>query len=99
MSYSSIFEKIQPFKSVLIILITFFTVALFQITLRRLSYSLYQANRTFDKVQDEYYSYLRNYRKMTQTQRLDQMAKKHFLNKKKEGQIIQVIDGQAVIID
>ena len=99
MRYSNIFEKIQPFKSVLIILITFFIVALFQITLRRLSYSLYQANRTFDKVQDEYYFYLRNYRKMTQTQRLDQMAEKHLLNKKKEGQIIQVIDGQAVVID
>ena len=92
-------KEIQPFKSVLIILVTFFLTALFQITLRRLSYSLYQANRTFDKAQDEYYTQLRTYRKITQTQKLYQIADKHSLQKKREGQIIQVIDGQATIID
>ena len=92
-------KEIQPFKSVLIILITFFLTALFQITLRRLSYSLYQANRTFDKAQDEYYTHLRTYRKITQTQKLDQIADQHSLQKKRQGQIIQVIDGQAVIVD
>ncbi|MBC6414941.1 MAG: hypothetical protein GDA46_00900 [Bdellovibrionales bacterium] len=101
MRYFSIFQskEIQPFKSLLIILVTFFIIALLQITLRRLSYSLYQFNKTFDEVQDEYYSSLRTYRKMTQTQRLDQIAQKHFLDQKKEGQIIQVIDGRAVVID
>ena len=92
-------KEIQPFKSVLIILMTFFLTALFQITLRRLSYSLYQANKSFDKAQDEYYTHLRTYRKTTQTQKLDQIADKHLLQKKSEGQIIQVIDGQAIIID
>ena len=92
-------KEVQPFKSVLIILITFFLTALFQITLRRLSYSLYQANRSFDKAQDEYYSHLRTYRKITQTQKLYQIASKHDLQQKKQGQIIQVINGQATIID
>ena len=92
-------KEIQPFKSVLIILTAFFLTALFQITLRRLSYSLYQANRAFDKAQDEYYTHLRTYRRITQTQKLDQIAAKHALKKKRVGQIIQVIDGQATIID
>ena len=92
-------KEIQPFKSILIILVTFFLTALFQITMRRLSYSLYQANRNFDKAQDEYYIHLRTYRKITQTQKLDQIAGQHALKKKREGQIIQVIDGQATIID
>jgi len=101
MKRDSFFQKkeIQPFKSILIVLMTFFLTALFQITLRRLSYSLYQANKSFDKAQDEYYSHLRTYKKITQTQKLDQIADKHSLQKKREGQIIQVIDGQAIIID
>lgn len=92
-------QEIKPFFSLLIILLVLFTTAFFKITLRRLSYSLYQENKKFDKVQDDYYSNLRTYGKMTQTHRLESLAKQHSLDTKKRGQIIQVIEGQALVID
>ena len=92
-------EEFKPFTSLLIILCTLFIAAFFKITLRRLSYSLYQENKKFNQIQDKYYSNFRIYRKMTQPDRLENLAKKHSLDKKKKGQIIQVIDGKALVID
>ena len=92
-------KELKPFTSLLIILFTLFVTAFFKITLRRFSYSLYQENKTFDQIQDKYYYNLRIYGKMTQTDRLENLAKKHSLDKKKKGQIIQVIDGKALVID
>ena len=92
-------EELRPFTSLLIILCTLFTAAFFKITLRRLSYSLYQENKKFDQIQDEYYSNIKIYGKMTQPDRLEDLAKKHSLDKKKKGQIIQVINGKALVID
>ena len=90
--------ELKPLVSLLMILFTLFTVAFFKITLRRLSYSLYQANKTFDKAQDQYYSNLKIYGKLTQTHRLENLSKTS-LHKKKKGQIIQVINGKALVID
>lgn len=70
-----------------------------KITLRRLSYSLYQENRKFDRLQDEYFFHLREYGQLVRTERLENLAKQKSLNEKKKGQIIQVIDGKAFIID
>lgn len=92
-------REIRPFTSLLIILLTLFSVAFFKITLRQLSYSLYRENQKFDQIQDEYYSHLKIYGKMTQTHRLESLAKKRALDTKKKGQIIQVIDGKALVID
>lgn len=92
-------KELRPFTSLLIILIALFVTAFFKITLRRFSYSLYQEKKKFDQVQEKYYSNLQIYRKMTQTDRLENLAKKHSLDKKKKGQIIQVIDGKALVID
>ena len=92
-------KELRPFTSLLIILFTLFVVAFFKITVRRFSYSLYQENKKFDQVQDKYYSNLRVYGKMTRTGRLESLAKEHSLDKKKKGQIIQVIDGKALVID
>ena len=92
-------KEFQPFTSLLIILLTLFIIAFFKITLRRFSYALYQATLIFDKVQDEYYSNITVYGKMTQTERLENLAKKPDFNYKKQGQIIQVINGKATVID
>ena len=92
-------KELKPFISLLVILVTLFVTAFFKITLRRLSYSLYQESKIFDQIQDQYYSNLRIYGRMTQTERLEDLAKKYFLDKKKKGQIIQVIDDKALIID
>ena len=92
-------KEIKPFTSLLIILCALFITAFFKITLRRFSYSLYRENKKFDEIQDKYYSSLRVYGKMTQTERLETLGKEHALDKKKKGQIIQVIDGKALIID
>ena len=92
-------KEIRPFTSLLIILLTLFLVAFFKITLRQLSYSLYRENQRFDQIQDKYYSHLKIYGKMTQTHRLESLAKKRDLDTKKRGQIIQVIDGKALVID
>ena len=92
-------KELKPFFSLLIILFTLFVIAFFKITLRRFSYSLYQATLTFDKVQDEYYSNIKTYGKMTQTKRLESLAKKHSFDYKKQGQLIQVINGKATVID
>ena len=101
MMRNSIFynKELRPFTSLLIILCALFITAFFKITLRRFSYSLYQENKKFHQVQDKYYSNLRVYGKMTQPDRLEDLAKKHSLKKKKKGQIIQVIDGKALVID
>jgi len=92
-------EEFKPFTSLLIILCALFITAFFKITLRRLSYSLYQENKNFNQAQDKYYSNLRIYGKITQPDKLENLAKKHSLDKKKKGQIIQVIDGKALVID
>lgn len=92
-------KELRPFTSLLIILSALFITAFFKITLRRLSYSLYQENKRFDEVQDRYYSNLRIYGKMTQAERLESLAKEHSLERRKKGQIIQVIDGKAMIVD
>ena len=92
-------KEIKPFTSLLIILCALFVTAFFKITLRRFSYSLYRENRKFDQIQDKYYSNLRIYGKLTQPDRLESLAEKHSLDKKKKGQVIQVIDGKALVID
>ena len=91
-------QGLKPLISLCLILLSLFVTAFFKISLRRLSYSLYEANKKFDAVQDEYSSNLKAYRKLTQTEQLDQL-KKSSLNNKKEGQIIQVIDGRATVVD
>lgn len=92
-------KEIKAVISLLIILLSLFIIAFVKITARRFSYALYQSHIAFDRSQDEYYSNLKVYKKMTQTQKLDKLAKKHSLDKKQAGQIIQVIDGQATVID
>ena len=92
-------QEFKPFFTVLMIICTLFIVAFFKITVRRLGYSLYQENKNFDQIQDKYYSNLKVYGKRTQTDRLESLAKEHALHKKKKGQIIQVIDGKALVID
>ena len=92
-------EELKPFISLLIIVCTLFSIAFFKITLRRFSYALYQATLTFDTLQDEYYSNIKVYGKKTQTKRLENLAKKHSFHYKKQGQIIQVINGKATVID
>lgn len=92
-------RELKPLISLVLILFTLFVAAFFKITLRRFSYSLYQEQKKFDQIQDEYYSNLKTYGKMTQTDRLESLAKKHSLDTKKKGQVIQVIDGKALVID
>ena len=91
-------QRLKPLISLFLILISLFITAFFKISVRRLSYSLYEANKKFDALQDEYSSNLRIYRKRTQTEKLDQLKKSSLKNKQK-GQIIQVIDGRATVID
>ena len=91
-------DSLQPFLSVLIILVTLFLSAFFKITVRRLSYSLYQENRKFDRAQEDYYANLQKYAHMTNLSRVQNLAKKRLLNEKQKGQIIQVIDGQAFVV-
>lgn len=97
---SSIFQQdqIKPFISVLIILLSLFLLAFFEITARRLSYSLYQENRKFDRVQEKYYIHLQDYASKISSDRLESLAKNRQLDEKKRGQIIQVIDGKALVI-
>ena len=77
-------KELKPFLSLLIILLSLFISAFFKLTLRRLSYSIYQENKKFDKIQDSYYSNLKIYGKMTQPDRLENLAKKTFFRKKKK---------------
>ena len=92
-------KEFRPFTSLLLVLFTLFVIAFFKISLRRFSYALYQATLTFDKVQDEYYSNIKIYGKMTQIKRLESLAKKHSFDYKRQGQVIQVINGKAAVID
>ena len=92
-------QEFKPFTSLLIILFTLFVIAFFKISLRRFSYALYQSALSFDKAQDAYYSNITIYGKVTQTKRLESLAKEQDLKSKKQGQIIQVINGKAIVVD
>ena len=92
-------RELKPFTSVLIILCALLLAAFFKITLRRMSYSLYQKNKEFNQLQDKYYTNIKTYHNRTQATQLESLAKKHSLDKKKKGQVIQVIDGKAFVID
>ena len=97
----SFFEnrELRPFFSILIIIGALFTAAFFKITQRRLSYALYRESRKFDHTQDEYHSLLKTYSKLTQPARLKNLAEKRDLREKQKGQVIQVIDGKALIVE
>ena len=87
----------RPFISVSIIILTLFFAAFFKITVRRISYALYQESKEFDKVQDRYYENLREYSRLDHSMYLEDLARKSSLDKMKKGQIIQVINGKAAI--
>ena len=92
-------REIQPLLSLLFILISLFSAAFFKITLRQLSYKLYREHKNLQAEEDKYYSSLKTYGKLSQTGRLEALAKKHSLDRKKRGQVLQVIDGRALIVD
>ena len=92
-------RELRPFFSILIIIGALFATAFFKITQRRLSYALYRENRKFDQIQDAYHSSLKTYSKLTQPARLKNLAEKRSLREKQKGQVIQVIDGKALIVE
>lgn len=100
MAYSFLENReLKPFFSILIIICVLFTAAFFKITQRRLSYALYRESRKFDRIQDEYHFDLKIYSHLTRPARLKSLADKNVLREKQKGQVIQVIDGKALIIE
>ena len=91
-------ESLAPFFSILLIIIALFSAALFKMTVRRLSYALYRESERFNRAQDEYYKSLMKYQQAGQGKGLEERARKRLLERVKKGQIIQVIDGKAVVI-
>ena len=92
-------KKVQPFISILIIIASLFTAAFFKITLRRMSYALYKETEKLNKIQDEYYKTLTEHAGFERAERLESLARRHSLHKTKKGQIIQVIDGKAIVVE
>lgn len=92
-------NDLRPFVSILIIIAALFIAAFSKISLRRISYSLYKEGEKFRQIQDEYYKNLTEYAGMNHADRLERLARRHSLDKTKKGQIIQVIDGRAVVAD
>ncbi len=92
-------EDLRPFASVLLIIGALFLAALSKITLRRLSYALYHESKNLSAARDEYYFQLKEYGRVTRSERLERLAKTQAFGRKKKGQVIQVIDGKAIVID
>ncbi|MCY4512847.1 MAG: hypothetical protein OXB86_04085 [Bdellovibrionales bacterium] len=92
-------DDLRPFISILIVIIALFIAAFSKITLRRISYSLYKESEKFNRIQDNYYKSLTEYAGMNHIDRLERQARRHSLVKTKKGQIIQVIDGKAIVVD
>ena len=90
-------KSLLPFFSVLMIITSLFITAFFKMTLRRVSYSLYRESEKFDDIQDEYYENLMEYGHISHGDRLEKQAHRRFLEEIKKGQIIQVINGKAVV--
>ena len=95
----SIKNDLRPFISILIIIMALFIAAFSKISLRRISYSLYKESEQFSQIQDEYYKNLTEYAGVNHADRLERLARRHSLDKTKKGQIIQVIDGRAIVVD
>lgn len=91
-------KEFKPFISLFLVLLSFLIVAFVKITLRQMSYSLYQKNKIFYKLQDKYFSNIKSYYNKTESSKLENLAKKHDFEKRKKGQILQVVNGQAVVI-
>lgn len=91
-------QSLAPFFSILLIISSLFIAALFKMTVRRLSYALYRESERFNRAQDEYYKNLMKYRRAGEGGQLEERARKRFLERVKKGQIIQVIDGKAIVI-
>ena len=91
-------KGLTPFFSVLMIITSLFITTFFKMTLRRMSYSLYKESGKFDEIQDEYYKNLMEYGRISRGDRLEKQAQRRFLEEIKRGQIIQVINGKAVVI-
>ena len=92
-------KGLKPFLSVSLIIVTLFLTAFSKITLRRLSYALYHENKKLSGARDEYYSQLKEHGRVTSPERLESLAKKQSFKRKRKGQVIQVIDGKAIVID
>ncbi len=90
-------KRLSPFFNILMIISTLFIIVFCKITLRKISYSLYQENKKFNEVQDKYYKQLKKYGKLNRSEELDRWARHHFTEKLKKGKIIQIIDGKIAI--
>ena len=91
-------QSLAPFFSALLIIVSLFIAALFKMTVRRLSYALYRESERFNQAQDEYYKNLMKLRRAAEGRPLEERARERLLKRVKKGQIIQVIDGKAVVI-
>ena len=90
-------KSLMPFFSILMIITSLFITAFFKMTLRRVSYSLYRESEKFDEIQDEYYKSLMEYGLISRGDQLEKQAHHRLLEEIKKGQIIQVINGKAVV--
>lgn len=90
--------ELKPFLSVVIIIITLFSMMFFKMETRRLGYSVFAASRQYKVMLDRYRSRVMEYAQITRPDRVKKIAiSKYTLNDAQVGQIIQMMGSQIAL--
>jgi len=91
-------SELKPFLSLLIIIVTLFTMAFLKMEVRRMGYSVFSASRRFKVLRDHHRSQVMEYAQVTRPDRVRKLAVSRLtLNDAQVGQIIQMIGSQIAL--
>ena len=91
-------SEVKPFISVLIIIMTLFSLVFFKMEVRRMGYSMLKQVQEYKTMKDMHRLKVIKYARITSPERLRMMAKTHLtLSEAELGQIIQ-ISGEKIAL-
>jgi len=84
-------SELKPFVSLLLILVTLFSIVFIKMEVRRSGYVMLKQSRLHKKMQDKYHMKVSQYAKLTRPDRLQRLASSRMtLRKPGFGQIVQI---------
>ena len=91
-------NHLKPFLSVLIIIMSLFSVVFIKMEERRMGYTVLRETRSYRALKDQYRSQVMEYAKVTRPDRVKQFAVSRLtMNDARTGQIIQLTGGQIAV--
>ena len=91
-------DSLKPFFSILIIILSLFTIVFFEMEVRRVNYVILRKMRHQKTLMDRTNKNLMTYLEKTRGSRLDEIARSQLvLDRAGEGQVILLLDGKVAV--